>query len=70
MSQSVGKGMLTEAVKAYRAAWRRCNASWDDENASRFAEEFVDSFDPLVRRAIDAMDRLQSACDEARRAGE
>ncbi|MHA7813702.1 MAG: hypothetical protein ACX94C_09955 [Phycisphaerales bacterium] len=67
MSQSVGKGMLVDAVKNYRIAWRRCNARWDDQNADRFAEEYVNSFDPLVRRAIDAMDRLQSACDEARR---
>jgi hypothetical protein len=70
MSQSVGKGMLVDAVKTYRLAWKRCSASWDDQNAAKFAEEFVESFDPLVRRAIDAMDRLQSACDEARRAGE
>lgn len=67
MSQSVGKGMLVDAVKNYRIAWRRCSARWDDQNADRFAEEYVNSFDPLVRRAIDAMDRLQSACDEARR---
>jgi len=59
--------MLVDAVKNYRIAWRRCNARWDDQNADRFAEEYVNSFDPLVRRAIDAMDRLQSACDEARR---
>ena len=67
MSQAVGKGMLIDAVKHLRLSWKRCSSSWSDQNADRFAAEYIENFDPLVRRACDAMDRLQSACDEARR---
>jgi len=70
MSLSSGKGMLTDSMKQLRISWRRCKASWTDQNAERFEADFISNLDPIVRQACDAMDRLQSACDEARRAGE
>jgi len=70
MSVSAGKGVLTDAVKLLHRAWNRCKASWTDHAAERFEKDFIDPVEPAARRACDAMDRLQSACDEARRACE
>ena len=70
MSLSSGKGMLTDAVKHLRVSWRRCKSSWADQNAERFEQDFIANLDQPTRQACDAMDRLQSACDEAKRAAE
>ena len=67
MSQTVGKGMLIDAVKQLRVSWNRCQSSWNDENAKHFENEFLGHLDSAARQACDAMDRLQSACEEARR---
>ena len=67
MSQSVGKGVLIDAVKGLRQSWSRCSASWSDQNAKQFEADYISNLDAPVRQACDAMDRLQSACDEARR---
>ncbi|MFG0245297.1 MAG: hypothetical protein ACF8MF_04505 [Phycisphaerales bacterium JB052] len=70
MSQSSGKGILTDAVKQLRLSWRRCKPSWSDQNAEHFEQDFISNLDQPVRQSCDAMDRLQSACDAARRAAE
>tara|TARA_R110002072_G_scaffold42064_21_gene118949 strand:- start:238694 stop:238906 length:213 start_codon:yes stop_codon:yes gene_type:complete len=70
MSHSSSKGVITDAVKQLRASWVRCKSSWTDQNAERFEEEYIARLDQPVRQACEAIDRLQSACDEARRAGE
>ncbi|MFK7884133.1 MAG: hypothetical protein AB8F26_08130 [Phycisphaerales bacterium] len=67
MSMSAGKGILADSTKALYRAWRRCQEHWTDENARRFGQEFIDPIEPATRQTIEAMDRLQSACDEARR---
>ena len=70
MSHSSSKGVITDAVKQLRASWGRCKSSWTDQNAERFEDEYIARLDQPVRQACEAIDRLQSACDEARRAGE
>jgi hypothetical protein len=70
MSQSAGKGMLSDAVKSLHAGWRRCRDAWSDQASQQFERDFIDPVEPAARRAYDAMDRLQSACDDARRACE
>lgn len=70
MSHSSSKGVITDAVKQLRVSWVRCKSSWTDQNAERFEEEYIARLDQPVRQACEAIDRLQSACDEARRAGE
>tara|TARA_A100001391_G_scaffold186599_1_gene155893 strand:- start:2886 stop:3098 length:213 start_codon:yes stop_codon:yes gene_type:complete len=70
MSHSSSKGVITDAVKQLRASWARCKSSWTDQNAERFEDEYIARLDQPVRQACEAIDRLQSACDEARRAGE
>lgn len=67
---SAGKGILMDAVKAIHIAWRRCRVSWTDQNAERFAQDFIDYIEPTSRQACNAMDRLESVCDEAKRACE
>lgn len=70
MSHSSSKGLLTDAVKQLRISWTRCKSSWMDHTAERFEEDYISNLDQPVRQACEAIDRLQSACDEARRAGE
>lgn len=70
MSLSAGKGILADAAKAVHRAWGRCRESWTDQNAEQFGRDFIDPIEPATRQTIEAMDRLQSACDEARRACE
>ena len=67
---SSGKGQLMDAVKSLSLSWRRCRTSWLDQNAERFEKDFIDGIEPAARQACNAMDRLESACDEARRACE
>lgn len=70
MSQSAGKGMLNESVKSLGIAWMRCQDIWADDTARQFGEDFIAPVEPAARRVYGAMDRLQSACDEARRSCE
>lgn len=70
MSLSAGKGILTDATKALHRAWARCRESWTDDNARAFEQTFIEPVEPAARQTIEAMDRLQSACDAARRACE
>ncbi len=70
MSHSSSKAILIDSMKHLRASWVRCKSSWADQNAERFEEDYIARLDQPVRQACEAIDRLQSACDEARRAGE
>ncbi len=70
MSLGGGSGMLTDAARALWRQWRQCRQSWDDRNAQRFEDEFIAPIDPGVRQALEAMERLRAAADEARRACE
>ena len=70
MSQSSGKGILEDAVKVLRVSWHRCRSVWDDQNAERFGQRYIDPVDPAARQASIAMDRLDSVCQEAVRACE
>jgi len=70
MSRSSGVGVLGDAVKGLHIAWRRCRSSWTDKAADRFEKEFVDPVDGAARQAHDAMERLQTMCERARRACE
>ncbi len=70
MSQSAGKGVLTDAVRKLHLAWRRCRESWSDATAENFEQEFIEPVDRAARQSHDAMDRLQSMCEEAKRACE
>jgi len=70
MSQSAGKGMIADAVKSLHISWRRCRASWTDSNADKFEQEFIAPIERAARQTRDAMDRVQSMSDEAKRACE
>lgn len=67
---SAGKGQTMDAVKSILISWRRCRASWQDHNAEQFEKDFIEGIEPAARQACNAMDRLESACDEAKRACE
>jgi hypothetical protein len=62
--------MLTDSVRALRREWQRCRQSWDDRNAQRFEETFIAPIEPASRQALEAMERLGNAADDARRACE
>ena len=70
MSQAAGKGILADAVGVLHHAWHRCHSAWNDSTATKFEQEFVSPVESAARQAGDAMDRLQSVCDEAKRACE
>ena len=70
MSRSSGVGILSDAVKGLHRSWERCRSSWTDQNADRFEKEFIDPIESAARQSRDAMERLQSICEEARRACE
>jgi len=70
MSQSSGVGILGNAVKGLHLAWQRCRSSWMDQTANRFEKEFIDPIESAARQSCDAMERLQSICEEAKRACE
>ena len=70
MSQSVGKGILADAVRGLNHSWQRCHASWIDVASARFEHEYISPVERAARQSGDAMDRLQTVCDEAKRACE
>ena len=70
MSRSSGVGILSDAVKGLHRSWHRCQSSWTDQNADRFEKEFIHPVESAARQSRDAMERLQSICEEARRACE
>lgn len=70
MSLGGGRGMLTDAVRALKREWRRCRDSWDDQSARRFDAKHITPIDPAARQTLEAMERLQAAADDARRACE
>ena len=70
MSRSSGAGILSDAVKGLHLAWQRCRSSWTDQTADRFEKEFIEPVEGAARQSRDAMERLQSICEEAKRACE
>ncbi len=70
MSLGGGSGMLTDAVRTLWRQWRECRRSWDDRAAQRFEERFLAPVDPAARQALEAMERLRAAADDAKRACE
>ncbi len=70
MSRSSGVGILSDAVKQLHFAWERCRSSWSDQTADRFGEQFIDPVESAARQSREAMERLQSICEEAKRACE
>jgi hypothetical protein len=70
VSLGAGRGMLSDTVRALKREWQRCRQSWDDQAAKRFDEHFIAPVEPAARQTMEAMERLQSAADEARRACE
>lgn len=70
MSRSSGVGILSDSVKGLHRAWQRCRSSWTDQNADGFEAEFIAPIESAARQSRDAMERLQSVCEEARRACE
>jgi hypothetical protein len=70
MSTSAGKAILIDSVKQLNISWKRCKQSWSDQAADRFEEDYLAHLEGATRQACNAIDRLQSACDEARRASE
>jgi len=65
-----GRGMLTDAVRALKREWQRCRNAWDDQTARRFETKHLAPIDPAARQTLEAMERLQTAADDARRACE
>ena len=58
---------LTDSYDSLRAAWADRAASWDDSASRRFEKERLEPLDPIMRRAIHAMQRLAEVLAQAER---
>lgn len=53
-----GAARLEESFEVLRRAWLAASEHWDDQTARRFRAEFLDPLEPRLRRALDAVHRI------------
>ncbi len=55
---SGGAARLEESFEALRRAWLEASEHWDDQTARDFRAKHLDPVEPRVRRALDAVRRI------------
>ena len=67
MSLSVTRGIIADGAKELRRAWHQVRKDWDDENARKFEEHFLEPLAPTIKSAVDAIEELRAQLDRADR---
>ncbi len=63
---SGGAARLEDSFEALRRAWLNASEHWSDQTARDFRTKHLDPLEPRVRRALDAMRRIDELFGRAR----
>jgi hypothetical protein len=55
-----GRGQIGKMMKDLSNRWHETRLNWDDEQARRFEEKFIEPMEMDARNAISAMDEMAS----------
>ena len=61
-----GRGQLGKIMKDLQQRWHETRMNWDDEQARRFEERFVDVLETDLKIALSAMDEMGAILSQAR----
>jgi len=62
---SGGAARLEDACEVLRRAWHEASEHWDDQTARTFHATHLDPLEPRVRRALDAVRRIDELFSRA-----
>lgn len=60
------RGKLGRSMRDLLALWSTTKMSWNDANAERFEQEFLQPLEADVRTAANAMDQMSSLLSQIR----
>ena len=61
-----GRGQLGKLIKDLQLRWHETRMNWDDEQARRFQERFIDTLEQDLRIALSAMDEMAAILSQIR----
>lgn len=62
---SGGAARLEEAFQSLQRAWLEASEHWDDSTARQFHAKHIDPLEPRMRRAMDAVRRMDELLGRA-----
>ena len=62
-----GLARLSDGFDSLKAAWGEAATRWDDPASHRFYNERLDPLDPIMRRAVSAIQHLAEVVGRAER---
>ena len=61
-----GRGQLGKLIKDLRLRWHETRMNWDDVQAKRFEERYIEPMDQDLRAALSAMDDMAGILSQVR----
>ena len=61
-----GRGQLGKLIKDLRERWHQTRMNWDDDQARRFEERYIEPMDQDLRVALSAMDDMAAILNQVR----
>ena len=61
-----GRGQLGKLIQDLQLRWHETRMNWDDEQARRFQERFIDRLEQDLRIALSAMDEMSALLSQIR----
>jgi hypothetical protein len=61
-----GRGQLGKLIKDLQNRWHETRMNWDDEQARRFEERFIEPLEQDLRIALSAMDEMGAILGQIR----
>jgi hypothetical protein len=65
---SASTGKLRSATEGLARAWIDAQEAWHDAASRQFREQYLEALEPLVKSAMEAMNRLAVVFSDAERA--
>ena len=66
MSADINKQEMDALTRSLVAKWHRTRGHWRDAKRGEFERKYIDDLIPAVRRALSAMEQLQTIISAAR----
>jgi hypothetical protein len=61
-----GRAQLGKLMKDLASRWRETRMNWDDEQARRFEERFINTIEQDLRQAVQTMDEMAVLMNQIR----
>ena len=61
-----GRGQLGKLIKDLQLRWHETRMNWDDEQARRFEERYIEPMEQDLRVALSAMDDMAAILSQVR----